>query len=64
MHLRYPVNVNIKADMDIALLMSNSVTNHQMHYCPVMAALRKAGRPRSEGRIRGALEKRSKKSRS
>ena len=64
MCLGYPVNVNIKADMDTALLMSNSVTDHHMRYCPVMAALRKAGRPKSEGRIRGAIEKRSKKSRS
>ena len=62
MCLQYPVNVEIKADMDIASLMLDGVTNHHIGYCPSMVTPRKAGRPKGKGRIKGPLEKRSKKS--
>ncbi len=61
MHLQHPVNVKIKADMVIASLMSVSVADHNIHYCPVMTAPRKVGRPKGRGRMKDALEKRSKK---
>jgi hypothetical protein len=63
MHLQYPVDVEIKADMDMdmASLMSDGVADHHICYCPVMAAPRKAGRPKGGSRMKGALKKRSKK---
>ena len=61
MHLQYPIDIVIKADMDIASLMSEGVADHHIHYCPPGAAPRKSGRPKSDGRIKGTLERNGKK---
>jgi hypothetical protein len=60
MRLQYPVNMEIKVDMDIASLMSDGVMDHHICYCPVGAAPRKSSRPKAECRFKGAI-KRSKK---
>ena len=61
MHLQYPVDIEIKADMDIESLMLDGVVDRHIHYCPAWAAPRKAGRPKGGGRIKDAPKKRSKK---
>ena len=35
MRLQYPVDLVIKADMDIASLMSEGVADSHIHYCPL-----------------------------
>ena len=49
MHLEFPVDIEIKADMDIELLMLDGVADRHIHYCPAGAAPRKAGRPKGRG---------------
>ena len=60
MHLQYSVDMEIKADMDIASLMSDDVADHHIHYCSAGVAPRKLGRTKGGGRIKCALKKRSK----
>ena len=57
MRLQYPVDLVIKADMDIASLMSEGVADSHIRYCPPGVAPRKSGRPKGDGRIKGALER-------
>ena len=61
MRLQYPANMEIKVDMDIASLMLEGEADHHICYCPPGAAPRKSGRPKGEGRIKGALERNGKK---
>jgi hypothetical protein len=60
MRLQYPVNMEIKSDMDIASLMLEGEVDRHICYCPPGAAPRKSGMPKGEGRIKGALERNGK----
>ncbi len=44
MHLQYPVDIAIKADMGIDVLMPGGLADNQIHYWPEMAASTKVGR--------------------
>ena len=61
MCLQYPIDMTIKADMDMASLKSEGVSDHHIRYCPPGAVPRKSGRPKGEGRLKGALERNGKK---
>jgi hypothetical protein len=61
MRVQYPIDMVIKADMDMASLMLEGEADHHICYCPPGAAPRKSGRPKGEGQMKGALERNGKK---
>ena len=61
MRLQYPLDMMLKADMDMASLKAEGVPDQHIRYCPPGAAPRKSGRPKGDGRLKGALERNGKK---
>ena len=55
------MNTSICADVDIRGLQAKYEPDHQLHYCPDMAAPCKAGRPKNQRCIKSPLEGNSRK---
>ena len=53
---QYPKNSGIRADFDIRGLKAKYEPDHNLRYCPKLAAPRKAGRPKNKKRLKSPLE--------
>ncbi len=53
---QFPKNSTIHDDFDIRSLKEKYEPDHQLRYCPDMAAPSKAGRPKNQKRMKSPLE--------
>ena len=58
MRLQYPLEIVVQAELDMAVLKAEGQPDDTIRYCPSLAAPNKAGRPKLNTCIRGALEQR------
>ena len=64
LRLQYPMTESNPERITLEYVINSGIADHNLRYCPALAAAQKTGRPKKGKRIKGAAERNSKKSKS